>query len=123
MYDLLPVYDAPTYVGSVIDIRLPHPRPCLAARCEVPSAAHVIWLAGDNLTVQEVCTGHMAAMKAHAQPCAFAPLDSLPPIHVIAQRVREHMMRMQAAYVRTQAQPMWMNMTGTTNMTFSFYTR
>ena len=95
---------------------VPHPRPCMAAACEVPAVAHIVWLYGANLSVQEVCKGHMLAMQAHDQPCAFAPLDSLPPIQTLAASVQQHLMR-QAAMQARMHQPMWVSNTGTARFT------
>lgn len=100
--------------GPVIHVRYPHPRPCHAARCEIPAVACVVWVYGENVSAYEVCKGHMEAMKAHDQPCVFAPLDSLPPLPTLAAQIRlayaQAQMRAAAQNIRRQ-RPMWMHTT------------
>jgi hypothetical protein len=104
---LVPLRDAP----PAAVIYMPHPRPCMAALCPVPAAAVAVWLWGGSLTVQEVCLGHKDLMQSLDQPCAFAPLDSLPPLTTLAAIVqREHeerLMRDAAARARVYTGPMW----------------
>lgn len=105
-----------------IRIRLPHPRPCMAAQCQVPAAGHVIWLSSDWSTVnaREVCGGHVEALRNLGR-CLLFPLDRAPSQERLMAAINAEIQRRSVVRQQQVWQSAFGNYSGgMTNMIFTF---